>query len=344
MSVVYIDKQAVHYEVFGKGRPVLFLHGWLGSWRYWLPSMEVASTHFRTYAFDLIGFGDTHQRNIEPSISAYAEQVIRFLDELGIDQVALVGHSMGGMVALKIAIEHPNRIERVVTVGAPIVGSSLALLLKLTAFRPIARGMDALPSLTKWLFRYFLAEADEQAMLEILEDSVKPTADSIRTSVRSMMRTDLRPDLPRLRVPSLVLHGTHDDIVMPTQIEVIRRALHTSPYLRQFSIEGSRHFPWVDQPDRFHEQLITFLRSPREQLLPPSAQPEPASQPEPAAQPEAPAHPQPAVLLEATPQSQPVVRPEAQASPECGERLPLPTLELPVPVVSTTPSTIDRIA
>lgn len=337
MSVVYIDKQAVHYEVFGKGRPVLFLHGWLGSWRYWLPSMEVASTHFRTYAFDLIGFGDTQQRSIEPSISAYAEQVIRFLDELGIDQVSLVGHSMGGMVSLKIAIDHPDRIERVVTVGAPIVGSSLAMLLKLTAFRPIARGMDALPSLTKWLFRYFLAEADEQAMLEILEDSVKPTADSIRASVRSMMRTDLRPDLPRLRVPSLVLHGTHDDIVMPSQIEVIRRALRTSPYLRQFSIEGSRHFPWVDQPDLFHEQLITFLRAPRDQLLPPGAQPEPVA-------PEATPQPQPAVTLESTPQPQPTVQAEAPASVECAERLPLPTLELPAPMVSAPPSTIDQTA
>lgn len=342
MSVVYIDKQAVHYEVFGKGRPVLFLHGWLGSWRYWLPSMEVASTHFRTYAFDLIGFGDTHQRNIEPSISAYAEQVIRFLDELGIEQVALVGHSMGGMVALKIAIEHPDRIERVSTVGAPIVGSSLAPLLKLTAFRPIARGMDALPSLTKWLFRYFLAEADEQAMLEILEDSVKPTADSIRASVRSMMRTDLRPDLARLRVPSLVLHGTHDDIVMPTQIEVIRRAMHTSPYLRQFSIEGSRHFPWVDQPDLFHDQLITFLRTPREELLPAIDKPEAAPQPESVAPSES--TPQPAIQLELTPQPQPAASSEAQASVESNERLPLPTLELPAPVVSTAPSTIDQIA
>ena len=275
MSVVYIDKQAVHYEVLGKGRPVLFLHGWLGSWRYWLPSMEVASADFRTYAFDLIGFGDTYQRSIEPSINAYAQQIIRFLDELGIEKISLVGHSMGGMVALKTAIEHPDRIERVVTVGAPIVGSSLALLLKFTAFRPIARGMDALPGLTKRLFRYFLASADEQAMLEILEDTVKPTADSIRASIRSMMRTDLRPDLPRLAVPALVLHGTRDDIVMPSQIDVIRRALPASPCLRQFSIEGSRHFPWVDQPDLFHEQLLTFLRTPREQLLPQIAAGEP---------------------------------------------------------------------
>ncbi|HEX6289699.1 MAG TPA: alpha/beta hydrolase [Herpetosiphonaceae bacterium] len=321
MSVVYIDQQAVHYEVFGKGRPVLFLHGWLGSWRYWLPSMEVASAHFRTYAFDLIGFGDTYQRHIEPSIAAYAEQVIRFLDELGIEQVALVGHSMGGMVALKTAIEHPNRIERVVTVGAPIVGSSLALLLKLTAFRPIARGMDALPGLTKRLFRYFLASADEQAMLEILEDSIKATADSIRASIRSMMRTDLRPELPRLRVPSLVLHGTRDDIVMPSQIDVIRRAMATSPYLRQRSIDGSRHFPWVDQPDVFHDQLLAFLRAPRDQLLPITAKEIQAQ----AAPPPAEAAATPAALEPADAASPPAV------------------LELPSSV-SPSPGAIDPVA
>ncbi|MDP9310752.1 MAG: alpha/beta hydrolase [Chloroflexota bacterium] len=268
MSVVYIDEQAVHYEVFGKGRPVLFLHGWLGSWRYWLPSMEVASSHFRTYAFDLIGFGDTYQRAIEPSIGAYADQVIRFLDALGIGRITLVGHSMGGMVSLKTAIQHPDRIERVVTVGAPIVGSSLAPLLKMTAFRPIARGMNALPWLTQRLFHYFLREADEQDMLEILEDSVKPTADSVRAAVRSMMRTDLRPDLPRLAVPTLVIHGTRDDIVMPSQIEVIRRAQPTAPFLRQLSVQGSRHFPWADQPEIFHAQLMEYLRAPRGEIMP----------------------------------------------------------------------------
>ncbi len=273
MSVVYIDQQAVHYEVFGKGRPVLFLHGWLGSWRYWLPSMEVASAHFRTYAFDLIGFGDTYQRTIEPSIGAYAEQVIRFLDALGIERITLVGHSMGGMVSLKTAIDHPQRIDRVVTVGAPIVGSSLAPLLKMTALQPIARAMNALPGVTKRLFRYFLKEANEQDMLEILEDSVKPTADSVRASVRSMMRTDLRPELDRLAVPTLVIHGTRDDIVMPSQIDVIRRAAATAPFLRQLSIQGSRHFPWADQPELFHPPLMEFLRAPRAELLPSHSNP-----------------------------------------------------------------------
>ena len=59
MSILVVDQQVVHYEVFGHGRPVLFLHGWLGSWRYWFPTIERVAEHFRTYSFDFCGFGDT---------------------------------------------------------------------------------------------------------------------------------------------------------------------------------------------------------------------------------------------------------------------------------------------
>src|SRR5262249_5056715 len=132
MSIIVVDRQVVHYEVFGRGRPVLFLHGWLGSWRYWFPTMERTSEHFRTYSFDFWGFGDSRRQTTTESIQAYSNQVIRFLDELGIDRIQLVGHSMGGMVALKTAINHPRRVSRVAAVGAPILGGSPSLLLQLT--------------------------------------------------------------------------------------------------------------------------------------------------------------------------------------------------------------------
>jgi len=56
MSVLYFQNEIVHYEALGRGRPLLFLHGWVGSWRYWMPTMQSASISFRTYALD---FGKT---------------------------------------------------------------------------------------------------------------------------------------------------------------------------------------------------------------------------------------------------------------------------------------------
>jgi pimeloyl-ACP methyl ester carboxylesterase len=257
MSIVVIDNQAVHYEVFGRGRPVLFLHGWLGSWRYWFPTMEVVAEHFRTYSFDFWGFGDSRRKLTQESIQNYSDQVIRFLDALGIDRVQLVGHSMGGMVALKTAITYPDRIQRVATVGAPIDGDSLSWLLKLTD-RPLFADLFAgQPWLRRRLFRFFLGETSDPAVSEVIDDSVKSSALSMRRAVSSMWRTDLRPELSRLRVPALIVHGGRDDIVNPNQADLFDNV----PSAEVVLMPRSRHFPFLDEATLYNDVLLRFLKA-----------------------------------------------------------------------------------
>ncbi len=256
MSIVVIDNQIVHFELLGRGRPVLFLHGWLGSWRYWFPTVQVLSEHFRTYSLDFWGFGDSRRKNTRESIQNYSDQVVRFLDELGIERIAIVGHSMGGMVALKTAINHPDRIIRLVTVGAPIQGNSLSWLLKTTDLPIFANVFAKLPWLRRYLFGFFLGEARDHAVHEIIDDSLKSNADTLRLAVSSMMRTDLRPELSSLRVPTLVVHGGRDDIVDPRQADLFDDVESVEVAL----MPGSRHFPFLDEPDLFNDLLIRFLK------------------------------------------------------------------------------------
>lgn len=256
MSVIIVDQQIVRYEVFGHGRPVLFLHGWHGSWRYWLPTIEQVAKKYRTYSFDFWGFGESRRANTTESIQNYSDQVIRFLDELGIDRVALVGHSMGGMVALKTAINHPNRIERVAAVGAPINGDSLSWLLKLTD-RPIfADAFVSMPWFRRYMFRLFLGKTNDHGVHEILDDSIKSSSATIRRAVGSMWRTDLRPELPRLSVPTLIVHGGRDDVVNPNQADLFGDVLCAEVML----MPESRHFPFLDEPELFNDRLMRFLR------------------------------------------------------------------------------------
>lgn len=257
MSIVVIENQVVHYEVFGRGRPVLFLHGWLGSWRYWFPTMEVVSENFRTYSFDFFGFGDSRLKRTQESIQNYSDQVIRFLDALGIERVLLVGHSMGGMVALKTAINHPDRIVRVATVGAPIDGDSLSWLLKLTDRPLLADIFASQPWLRRLLFRSFLGSTTDPAISEVIDDSVKSSAATLRLAVSSMWRTDLRPDLARLRVPALVVHGGRDDIVRPNQVDLFNNI----PTAEVALMPSSRHFPFLDETEIFNEMLLRFLKA-----------------------------------------------------------------------------------
>jgi pimeloyl-ACP methyl ester carboxylesterase len=264
MSIMVVDRQMVHYEVFGHGRPVVFLHGWLGSWRYWFPTMERVAEHFRTYSFDFWGFGESRRKSTYESIQNYSDQVIRFLDELGIDRCLLVGHSMGGMVALKTAINHPKRISRVAAVGAPIVGDSLSWLLKLTDRPLFAAAFARVSWFRRFMFRWFLGEADAQHVHEILDDSVKSSSTTLRNAVGSMWRTDLRPELPRLSVPTLIVHGGRDVIVHPNQADLFDKVSTAEVVL----LPESRHFPFLDEAEIFNDILVRFLRQDAPRTMP----------------------------------------------------------------------------
>lgn len=264
MSIIVIDRQVVHYEVLGRGRPVLFLHGWMGSWRYWFPTMERVADHFRTYSFDFWGFGGSQRQSTTESIQNYSNQVIRFMDELGIDRVLLVGHSMGGMVALKTALNHPKRVSRVAAVGAPIVGDSLSWLLKLTDRPILADAFARVPWFRRFMFRQFLGVKSDPALGEILDDSVKSSSTTIQRAVGSMLRTDLRPELPRLAVPTLIVHGGRDEIVNPNQADLFDHVNVSEVVV----MPESHHFPFLDEADLFNDVLLRFLKQDMPRSMP----------------------------------------------------------------------------
>jgi len=120
MSALTIEHDLVHYEALGRGRPVILVHGWLGSWRYWIPAMQQISGKYRTYALDLWGFGESAK---EPLRYGFAEQV-RLLDEfmqrLGIAKAALVGHGLGAAIVTRFALRSPDRVPRLMAVSPPL--------------------------------------------------------------------------------------------------------------------------------------------------------------------------------------------------------------------------------
>ena len=120
MSAILLDGSIAHYEVLGRGRPVIFLHGWVGSWRYWIASMQVTSTSYRAYALDLWGFGDTAHNLLNYSLEQQATLLDRFLMEMGIGKIALVGHGLGALVSMSFAIRFPQSVDRVMTVSCPL--------------------------------------------------------------------------------------------------------------------------------------------------------------------------------------------------------------------------------
>jgi pimeloyl-ACP methyl ester carboxylesterase len=255
------EQGIVHYETLGRGRPVLLLHGWLGSWALWRNTIEILSKEFRVYALDFFGFGESFDRNSNFSVNNFVDSVNQFMDRLGIVKAPLVGHSMGGTVSLAAAVRFPEKVVKVTVIGSPIQGSSLNLLLKLAGYRGTARIAWTSPALLKTFLRgysYFIAN-DGQAMGKMIVDDVsKITVDSFFQSIGTLRDTDLRSQIGDISLSVQGIYGKHDVIVNPNQSKVLKQCL---PHSQIAWFEGSGHFPMMDEPDRFHTTLIDFLKN-----------------------------------------------------------------------------------
>jgi len=120
MSAILLDDKVVHYEVLGRGRPIIFLHGWVGSWRYWVPAMQTAAISFRAYALDLWGYGDTaHEPSCYP-LDQQAALLGHFMERIGIGKVALIGHGLGALTAILFARKFPDIVDRLMAVNVPL--------------------------------------------------------------------------------------------------------------------------------------------------------------------------------------------------------------------------------
>ncbi len=120
MSAISIGGDLVHYEVLGRGRPVVLLHGWIGSWRYWVPTMQQLQSNYRIYALDLFGFGDSGKNPQKYSLEHQLVLLDDFMKQLGIPKAAVIGHGLGALIALTFARRYPDRIPRLLLVSAPL--------------------------------------------------------------------------------------------------------------------------------------------------------------------------------------------------------------------------------
>ncbi len=262
MSSIVTDRGLVHYEAYGRGRPVILLHGWLESWIPWIGTMEALGCSHKAYALDFWGFGESGKQAGSFAVQDYTEMVDQFMECLGIEQALVIGHSMGGTVSLSLALDHPERVQKVAVVGSPIVGDGLSLFLRLSARRSLARLFYQVPGalpLGARLLSPFLAR-DWKTWYEMFErDLSRTTLESFHHSIASLRKTDLRPRLGEIRVPVLGIFGQVDRIVDPKQGEVLVQGI---PMAEVRYFERSGHFPMLDEPERFYRALCEFLDNP----------------------------------------------------------------------------------
>lgn len=221
--------------------------------------MGFLGRYYRTYALDFWGFGESGKKRETYAVQDFVSLVNQFMEQLGIMHAPLVGHSMGGTVSLSVAIRYPERVSKVVVVGSPIVGSSLAPLLKLAGYRTSAFVLFNMMSPFRAFMKYYYSRVicSDPRFPEMMDrDLSKTTLESFLRSIASLRRTDLRPMLDQIKIPAMGIYGDRDKVVHPKQWQPMLQGIPQAR-IERFPMAG--HFPMLEEPQQFAEKLKLFL-------------------------------------------------------------------------------------
>ncbi|ABM13258.1 MULTISPECIES: alpha/beta fold hydrolase [Mycolicibacterium] len=263
------------FRVAGSGPAILLIHGIGDNSTTWSTVQTQLAQRFTVIAPDLLGHGRSDKPRADYSVAAYANGMRDLLSVLDIDDVTVIGHSLGGGVAMQFAYQFPQLVNRLILVGAGGVtkdvnialrlaslpmGSEALALLRLPLVLP---ALQVLGRVSGTVFGSTGVGRDIPDMLRILADLPEPTASSafartLRAVVdwRGQVVTMLDRCYLTQSVPVQLIWGDCDAVIPVSHGEMAHAAM---PGSRLEVFEGSGHFPFHDDPDRFVEVVEKFI-------------------------------------------------------------------------------------
>lgn len=260
-----VNGRRVCYLDYGTGPVLVLAHGLAASWKWWLENLPTLAQHHRIVAVDLPGFGDSEPLAPPAAMSTHAATVFAVLDTLGITSVTVAGHSMGGLVALEMALAAPDRIRGLVLIdagGAPMSERRLAaVLVVLRVFCAILRRKTVRDSLIRygWLRRIVLVGGfrDPRVVSPQLAAEIVPGfgAPGFLGAVAAAGRAVRSVALESVSCPTLLIWGDRD---LMAPLRGAQDLLDRLTDARLVTLRGIGHSPMIECPDAFHEAVLAF--------------------------------------------------------------------------------------
>jgi pimeloyl-ACP methyl ester carboxylesterase len=268
----YIDVYSIwtRYWDLGAGPPVLLLHGLGASAESWEPVAGPLSRYHRVLIPDLIGFGFTDKPDIDYTLEAFVGFVGAFMQSLDIARTSLIGHSLGGAIALRIAIEHPEWVDYLAVADVAGLAETPGTLIKLLRL-PVIGELLLSPARSKTRQALKLYFHDQSLVTDELVEfnyrlisqagARRAYLSTIRNAVTASnadldLKTLVAEQLDQVGAPTLVLWGQEDQIAPVDYGEVAANAI---PNAELHIIPAAGHNPMVEQPDRFTQAVLDFL-------------------------------------------------------------------------------------
>ncbi|MBV9454298.1 MAG: alpha/beta hydrolase [Rubrobacter sp.] len=264
MEYLELEGNWIRYRVTGGGPPVVLVHGWLTSGRIWEQLADRLAQRFTVYIPDLAGFGDSDKPISGYGVRHGSRLLYAFCAHFGLTRTAVVGHDVGGAIAVKLAADHPDVVGRLVLIATPAKEDQIDLptLLWLTTLPVVGPVFYSLGRLIKplrrlWMLPFVLDPEDLTE--EVVEDAGKSTPAAVAKTLDVMRREISRDRIVRqagiVKIPVLVIAQEEDQIVDPqAATDWTQRVSAEVAFLNECG-----HLPMLERADEFNAQVLAFL-------------------------------------------------------------------------------------
>ena len=253
-NIIQIDGRDILYYQAGHGEPLVVIHGGGGDARTWLDNISELGEKFTVYAPDLPGFGGSEPLEGNYFIPELSEFIDKFATSLGLEEFHVMGHSLGGGVALDYALRSPHKIKKLVLISSLCLGSEIAFWIRLLSipalikytsslFLAVSRGI-------KWLLKYL-----NPAELII---TMTPASLAIGSNITTFKQQThiLENRLSEVRMPTLLVWGGKDPVVPVSQAYKAATAI---PDCQVKVFRKSGHNVHRQELQRFSDIITKFL-------------------------------------------------------------------------------------
>lgn len=249
------DGTLINYEVTGNGSPLVMIHGISGNLMMFKDNVERLQNHFQVVTYDIRGHGHS-DRPLNYMMEDHIEDCIQLIDHLGLEQVNLLGYSMGSYIALGVITEHPERVQRLMLVGAKSHGEVSSFAKLMIEHREEIKGMKK-DEAQQVLAPYIYHDVEKVSnWMKPVKQYYELTEDEEAIASRSIAGFDYREKLEYIRQPVILISGCYDGLNPPIESKWIAEKVQDGRVI-DFPLSG--HAPMVEEQEHFEDIVIQFL-------------------------------------------------------------------------------------
>ena len=242
------------YTAAGTGEPIILLHGWTCNRSFWNGQVEFLSRNHQVIAIDFRSHGESHAPPVGNAVQQLSDDIAKVINALGFKTAVVVGHSMGGMVAQQLCVNHPERIKALILVTTIAADPEDRLISKRIDIDTPAIGYRK--AFLKHFNGWFDPETDPAIIDWSREQMLKTPEQTALSLTRSYRRFDLRAHLPSIQAPTLVIGAASDASAMPAEANELASLI---PEAQLYMIEQCGHFPMLEKSDILNRLIDEFL-------------------------------------------------------------------------------------